>query len=43
MFNIVGIPDKYRKNGLFQVNAVTHTIEGMTWKTQVEGLYRQVQ
>ena len=43
MFNIVGIPDKYRKSGLFQVNAVTHTIEGMQWKTQIEGLYRQVQ
>lgn len=43
MFNINGIPNKYRQQGLFQVNAVTHTIEGMAWKTQVEGLYRQVQ
>jgi hypothetical protein len=42
-FNIVGIPRKYRTGGLFQVNAVTHTIEGMTWKTRVEGLYRQTQ
>ena len=43
MFNIVGIPEKYRKSGLFQVNAVSHTIEGMSWKTNVEGLYRQSQ
>ena len=43
MFNIVGIPEKYRKSGLFQVNAVSHTIEGMQWKTNIEGLYRQLQ
>ena len=43
MFNIIGIPSKYKKYGLFQVNAVTHTIEGMSWKTRVEGLYRQTQ
>jgi len=43
MFNIVGIPEKYRKQGLFQVNAVTHSIEGMKWTTEVEGLYRQIQ
>ena len=42
-FNIVGIPRKYRTGGLFQVNAIIHTIEGMTWKTRVEGLYRQTQ
>lgn len=42
-FNIIGIPRKYRTGGLFQVNAITHTIEGMTWKTRVEGLYRQTQ
>lgn len=43
MFNIVGIPEKYRKQGLFQVNAVNHSIQGMTWTTEVEGLYRQIQ
>lgn len=43
MFNIVGIPSKYKDRGLFQINAITHSIEGMKWETQVEGLYRQVQ
>jgi len=43
MFNIVGIPSKYKDRGLFQINAITHSIEGMQWQTQVEGLYRQVQ
>ena len=43
MFNIVGIPEKYRKHGLFQVNSVEHSIEGMKWETTIEGLYRQVQ
>ena len=43
MFNIIGIPDKYKDNGLFQINSITHTIENMTWQTQIEGLYRQNQ
>ena len=43
MFNIVGIPEKYKKYGLFQVNSVEHSIEGMRWETTIEGLYRQVQ
>lgn len=43
MFNIVGIPSKYKDKGLFQINAITHSIQGMKWETQVEGLYRQVQ
>ena len=43
MFNIVGIPEKYRKYGLFQVNSVEHSIEGMRWETTIEGLYRQTQ
>jgi hypothetical protein len=43
MFNIIGIPEKYRKHGLFQVNAVEHSIEGMKWETTIEGLYRQTQ
>jgi len=42
-FNIIGIPKKYRNNGLFQINELTHTITGMTWKTRVQGLYRQTQ
>ena len=43
MFNIVGIPEKYKKYGLFQVNSVEHSIEGMKWETTIEGLYRQIQ
>ena len=43
MFNIVGIPEKYKKYGLFQVNSVEHSIEGMKWTTAIEGLYRQTQ
>ncbi len=43
MFNIVGIPEKYRKYGLFQINSVEHSIEGMKWETTIEGLYRQTQ
>ena len=43
MFNIVGIPEKYKKYGLFQVNSVEHSIEGMRWETTIEGLYRQTQ
>ena len=43
MFNIVGIPEKYKKYGLFQVNSVEHSIEGMKWETTIEGLYRQEQ
>ena len=42
-FNIIGIPKKYKNNGLFQINELTHTITGMTWKTRVQGLYRQTQ
>tara|TARA_Y100000389_G_scaffold78013_1_gene74800 strand:+ start:6376 stop:9024 length:2649 start_codon:yes stop_codon:yes gene_type:complete len=42
-FNIIGIPKKYRNNGLFQISELTHTITGMTWKTRVQGLYRQTQ
>ena len=43
MFNIIGIPEKYKKYGLFQVNSVEHSIEGMKWTTAIEGLYRQTQ
>ena len=43
MFNVIGIPKKYRDYGLFQINEVTHTIEGMMWKTRISGLYRQTQ
>ena len=43
MFNIIGLPERYRKCGLFQVTEVSHAIEGMQWKTTVTGMYRQQQ
>lgn len=42
-FNIVGIPQKYAKHGIFQITQVEHTISGMTWETEVRGEYRQTQ
>lgn len=42
-FNINGIPNIYRKNGLFQIVNVSHQLDGMSWKTTVEGKYRQKQ
>jgi hypothetical protein len=43
MFNIIGIPEKYAKYGLFQITQVEHTIENMNWFTEVKGEYRQIQ
>jgi len=43
MFNIIGIPTKYAKYGLFQITQVEHTIENMNWFTSVKGEYRQIQ
>lgn len=40
-FNIDGIPSIYSKQGLFQVINVSHQLDGMNWKTNVEGQYRQ--
>jgi len=42
IFIVEGIPDKYRKHGVFQITEVEHTIENMTWKTNIQALYRQV-
>jgi len=36
-FKIIGIPKQYEENGFFQVTSVKHTIDGMIWKTEVEG------
>ena len=41
MFNINGIPTIYASKGLFQVINVSHQLDGMSWKTTVEGQYRQ--
>jgi hypothetical protein len=42
-FNIIGIPEKYEKHGLFQVTQIEHTIQDMKWVTRVQGEYRQQQ
>jgi len=42
IFNIWGIPKKYRDNGFFQIVQIDQTLEEMMWKTTVIGQYRQV-
>ena len=42
-FKIDGIPRKYAEKGLFQVQAVEHSLSGMTWETTIEALYRQIE
>lgn len=41
-FKVRGIPEKYSK-GFFQVLSVSHTVDGMLWKTEIEGGYRHVE
>ena len=40
MFNIIGIPSKYKDNGLFQITEVEQTISDMKWETSITGEYR---
>jgi hypothetical protein len=40
-FNIIGIPEKYRKHGLFQVTQLEQSLENMSWTTNITGEYRQ--
>ena len=42
-FNIIGIPTKYAKYGLFQITELEHDVSGMAWTTSVTGQYRQMQ
>jgi hypothetical protein len=42
-FNIDGIPEKYKKSGLFQVTEIEHTLSDMKWTTTITGQYRQIQ
>jgi len=41
VFNIWGIPKKYRDNGFFQITEMDQSVVGMTWKTKITGQYRQ--
>ena len=43
VFNIDGIPSKYRNSGLFHITEIEHSLSGMTWQTTVTGEYRQIQ
>ena len=43
VFNIYGIPEKYRTNGIFQVTEIEHSMTNMRWETTVTGEYRQIQ
>ncbi len=42
-FNIIGIPTKYQRHGLFQITEIEHNVGGMAWTTSVTGQYRQMQ
>ena len=42
-FNIIGIPAKYAKHGLFQITEIEHNVSGNAWTTSVTGQYRQTQ
>jgi hypothetical protein len=42
VFNIWGIPKKYRDNGFFQIVEVEQNLQGNMWTTTVTGQYRQV-
>jgi hypothetical protein len=39
-FRVNGIPSAYEKTGFFQVTSVKHIIDGMIWKTEIEGGFR---
>lgn len=42
VFNIWGIPKKYRDNGFFQIINIEQNLQGSMWTTTVTGQYRQV-
>jgi hypothetical protein len=40
-FRVRGLPKAYEDSGFFQVTAVKQSIEGMSWKTTIEGGFRK--
>ena len=42
-FKIQGIPDKYAKNGIFQVQQIEHSLTDMLWTTTITGAFRALQ
>lgn len=43
VFNVDGIPRKYKQRGVFQVTQVEHSLSGNDWKTTITAQYRQKQ
>jgi hypothetical protein len=41
IFNVIGIPERYEKNGFFQVVNIEQNVDGNLWTTTVTGQYRQ--
>jgi len=41
VFNVYGIPQKYRKHGFFQVVEIEQTLTESSWTTTVTGQFRQ--
>jgi hypothetical protein len=41
VFNVYGIPKKYRDFGFFQIVEIEHNLSGNTWTTSVTGQFRQ--
>jgi len=39
-FKVRGIPKTFYERGFFQVTSIKHTLDGMMWKTSVEGSFR---
>jgi hypothetical protein len=42
IFVVYGIPTKYSEHGVFQITEVEHIMNNMTWKTNIQALYRQI-
>jgi hypothetical protein len=42
MFNIDGIPSRYKERGLFQITELEQTVSDNKWYTNVTGEYRQI-
>ena len=39
-FTITGLPEKYTRAGEFTTTSIEHSIDGMNWKTTIEGQFR---
>ena len=42
MFNIDGIPSRYKERGLFQITELEQNVSDNKWYTNVIGEYRQI-